>query len=65
MEVVNNCLTEFVSVYPSSQTAQAHLPEVYYYADDTQLYMSFRPNATSGSDEVISAMMTCIANTRD
>ena len=27
--------------------------------------MSFRPNATSGSDEVISAMMTCIANTRD
>ena len=27
--------------------------------------MSFRPNETSGSDEGISAMMTCIADTMD
>ncbi|XP_074605794.1 uncharacterized protein LOC141858822 [Acropora palmata] len=43
----------------------AHLPEVHCYVDDTQLYMSFRPNATSGSDEAIFAMMTCIADIRD
>jgi len=55
------------SLYTSKlfDITSAHLPEVHCYADDTQLYMSFRPNATSGSDEAISAMMTCIADIRD
>ena len=55
------------SLYTSKwfDITSAHLPEVHCYADDTQLYMSFRPNATFGSDEAISAMMTCIADIRD
>ena len=55
------------SLYTSKlfDITSAHLPEVHCYADDTQLYMSFHPNATFGSDEAISAMMTCIADIRD
>ena len=44
---------------------KTHLPEVHCYADDTQLYLSFRPDVTSGSDEAISAMTNCIADIRD
>ena len=55
------------SLYTSKlfEITSAHLPEVHCYTDDTHLYMLFRPNATFGSDEAISAMMTCIADIRD
>ena len=55
------------SLYTSKlfDITKTHLPEVHCYADDTQLYLSFRPDVTSGSDEAISAMTNCIADIRD
>ena len=55
------------SLYTSKlfDITKSHLPEVHCYADDTQLYLSFRPDVTSGSDEAISAMTNCIADIRD
>ena len=37
-----------------------HLPKVVCYADDTQLYVSFRPDGSSGSERAIAAMSDCI-----
>ena len=51
--------------YKPYDITKTHLPEVHCYADDTQLYLSFRPDVTSGSDEAISAMTNCIADIRD
>ena len=55
------------SLYTSKlfDISKTHLPEIHCYADDTQLYLSFRPHVTPGSDEAISAMTNCIADIRD
>ena len=55
------------SLYTSKlfDITKIHLPEVHCYADDTQLYLSFCPDVTSGSDEAIFAMTNCIADIRD
>jgi len=39
------------------------LPSVHCYADDTQLYLSFKPNSTS-QDEAVRAMENCIEKIR-
>ena len=44
---------------------KAHLPQVHCCADDTQLDLSSRPDASFGSDEAISAITNCIAAIRD
>ena len=41
-----------------------HLPDVQGYADDTQLYMSFRPGSSACQDEAVRAMEVCIADIR-
>ena len=41
-----------------------HLPNIQCYADDTQLYLSFRPDSTTSQDEAVSSMERCISDIR-
>ena len=41
-----------------------HLPSVHTYADDTQLYLSFKPSDTSSEVKAVSAMQKCICDLR-
>ena len=41
-----------------------HLPEVHYYADDSQLYLSLNPSCASSQDEAVRAMETCIKDVK-
>ena len=43
---------------------KAHLPEVHCFAADTQLYASFRPDASSSTEEALAAMSACTAELR-
>ena len=42
-----------------------HLPNVHCFADDTQLYLSFKSDDKSSLDEAISAMNRCISDLRN
>ena len=42
-----------------------HLPNVHCFADDTQLYLSFKSDGKSSLDEAISAMNRCISDLRN
>ena len=42
-----------------------HLPNVYFFADDTQLYLSFKSDDKSSLDEAISPMNRCIGDLRN
>ena len=39
-----------------------HLPSAHGYADDTQLYLSFRPNGRSSQDHAIASVEACISD---
>jgi hypothetical protein len=41
-----------------------HLPEVHGYADDHQLYLSFKPSNTTSQDSALKAMEECINDVR-
>ena len=41
-----------------------HLPTAHAYADDTQLYLSFKPGNGASEEESIAAMETCIKAVR-
>ena len=41
-----------------------HLPTTHAYADDTQLYFSFRPDSLAAQDDVVKAMEECITDVR-
>ena len=54
------------SLYTSKlfDITKQHLPNVICYADDTQLYVSFRPDESSGSERALDAMSDCIRDPR-
>ena len=41
-----------------------HLPKVYCYADDSQLYLSFNPSYAFSQDAAIRSMETCISDVK-
>ena len=43
---------------------KSHLPSAHSYADDTQLYLSFRPLESTGEAEALDAMERCITDVR-
>ena len=43
---------------------EKHLPVVHVFADDTQLYLSFRPTSSISQDQAIRAMEECIVDVR-
>ena len=43
---------------------EAHLPSVHCYADDIQLYLSFRINDNHGEDDALKAMELCVQDIR-
>ena len=46
------------------QILKHHLSSAHTYADDTQLYLSFKPSDSSSEVEAASAMQKCICNVR-
>ena len=53
-------------VYDSKlfEIIQAHLPDAHCFADDTQLYLSFKPNSPTDQAQAVCAMERCISDLR-
>ena len=54
------------SIYVSKlfQILKQHLPSVHTYADQTRLYLSFKPSDSSSVVEAVSATRKCISDVR-
>ena len=47
------------------KVVEHHLPNAHCFADDTHLYLSFKPDDTTNQDEAIHAMNKCIDDIRN
>ena len=43
---------------------KSHLPDIHVYADDTQLYLSFKPDGGAAEADAITALQDCISDIR-
>ena len=46
------------------QVVNKHLPTAHAYADDSQIYLSFRPHSSASQDLAVSAIESCVADVR-
>ena len=44
---------------------ESHLPNVHAYADDTQLYISFKPGGSATETDAVDALQACIRDIRN
>ena len=53
-------------IYTSNlfQIFERDLPEAHCFADDTQLYLSFKPDSGISQDEYMQAMESCLSHIR-
>ena len=49
---------------PLFEIIRSHLPEMHCYADDTQIYLSFKPNPTTSVNPALIAIESCVADIR-
>ena len=54
------------TIYASKlfEIVKAHLADVHAYADDTQLYLSFKPDSEDNQTEAVDAVQECIEDIR-
>ena len=54
------------TIYASKlfEVVKNHLPNIHAYADDTQIYLSFKPDSTAGEQDAITALQDCITDIR-
>ena len=55
------------SIYASQlfDIVSQHLPTVHCYADDTKLYLAFRPGDRATQDSAVAAVEACIQDVRE
>ena len=62
-----SCLGPLLYIIYSSKLfhiIERHLPDSHCYADDSQLYLSFRPDELSSQQDAIIALQNCIKDIR-
>ena len=57
-------LSYLLSMSPASNIISQHLPSVHGFADDTQIYLSFRPCSIHSEINAVSVIEKCIADVR-